>query len=347
MDVFVILLTRVFGCRNHGDFGPISIHSFGGSDSRLAEQGRQCMAVDSQHLCGHAKCACSGDSLRKHSEEEVGSELCLHGILCLRSCPPVLGRLGLQDVLRREASSHLGKGRDHTELQIPSLTSWPSFKCTYVPQWHRGSCPAHPILPHGHLGLLPVRVCSDHTGVAGWICAWAHEFPGVDGVRALVVDMLLYCGRIQHLGWGVPVAVGCDWLCWWLCHPSILRCGWLHSCLLGTKTFLLHYFVFSSFHIIFSSCHGDHRFSIELCHVFFYLCPLPCHYLHYKKKVGLDDPSQMIRVVGGLSQNNIFGVVDIKVILTTSRKNGCLATRLIWLVSWEVSTKTIFLEVLV
>ena len=68
---------------------------------------------------------------------------------------------------------------------------------------------------------------------------------------------------------------------------------------------------------------------------FFELCPLPCHYLHYKKEVGLDDPSQMIRVVGNLSRHSIFGVVDTNVILTTSRKNSYLATRLIWLVSWQ------------
>ena len=55
----------------------------------------------------------------------------------------------------------------------------------------------------------------------------------------------------------------------------------------------------------------------------------------------------MIRVVGNLSRNSIFGVVDTKVILTTSRKISYLATRLIWLLSWEVLTKTTFLVVLV
>lgn len=109
------------------------------------------MAVDSQHLCGHAKCACSGDSLRKHSEEEVGSEFCLHGILCLRSCPPVLGRLGLQDVLRREASSHLGKGRDTLSYKyLLSQADLPSSEHLY----HNGTVEVAQLTPFFPMATL-------------------------------------------------------------------------------------------------------------------------------------------------------------------------------------------------
>lgn len=58
------------------------------------EQGRHRMADDSGRASGHPECAWPNHPLWKHGQEEMGSELSLHGPLRLCHGPSVLGPMG-------------------------------------------------------------------------------------------------------------------------------------------------------------------------------------------------------------------------------------------------------------
>ena len=66
------------------------------------------MADDGGDAGGPPERAGAGDPLRQRGEEEMGGELRVHGALRLRRRRPLLGHLGLQDVLRGQAPPLLG-----------------------------------------------------------------------------------------------------------------------------------------------------------------------------------------------------------------------------------------------
>ena len=79
----------------------------------------------------HPKHAGPRDHLRQHSEEEMGRELCLHGPLRLRSRHHLLGHVGLQDVLREEASAPVGEGWSLIGAEVPHRAG--STACNHPP----------------------------------------------------------------------------------------------------------------------------------------------------------------------------------------------------------------------
>lgn len=78
------------------------------------------MADGGGHAGGPPERAGAGDPLRQRREEEMGCELGLHGPLRLRCRRPLLGHLGLQDVLRRQALALLGEGRSGPRPEVPA-----------------------------------------------------------------------------------------------------------------------------------------------------------------------------------------------------------------------------------
>ncbi len=143
------------------------------------------MADDSGHPGGNAICARAGGTLRQHSEEEVGNQFSFHGILCVCGGFDLLGDLGLQDVVRGEADTHLGQSGDGLGLQ--NITSSGDSAGNYNSR--RTLCRS--FLSHGYHDLLPVRVRGHHAHPLGGFRVGPHELHCLDALRPLVGDFLL------------------------------------------------------------------------------------------------------------------------------------------------------------
>ncbi len=188
------------------------------------------MADDSSHSGRNAISARAGDPLRQHSEEEMGSQLGIHGVLCICGGFDLLGDMGLQDVVRGEADSALGQSGNGLGIQDHASAS--SVAGNTDGRRTDGSS----FLSHGYHDLLPVRFRCHHAHPLGWLPSGSYELHCLDALRPLVAHFLLQYRCFQLVGWWLPFPVGLHRLLWWLCHPSLLRHCWFHFRLLGGCT---------------------------------------------------------------------------------------------------------------
>ncbi len=161
------------------------------------------MADDSSHSGGNAIGTRAGDPLRQHSEEEMGSQLGIHGILCFCGGFDLLGDLGLQNVVRGEADSHLGQSGNSMGLQDHASTSNVAGN-TDGRRTHGNS-----VLSLGNYDLLPVCFRSHLSHPLGWLPSGSYELHCLDAVCSLVADILLYHRRFRLVGWRLSVPMGC------------------------------------------------------------------------------------------------------------------------------------------
>ncbi|CAH9070968.1 unnamed protein product [Cuscuta epithymum] len=181
------------------------------------------MADDRRHLGRPPERSGPRHPLRQRREEEMGRQLRLHGPLCLRRRHHLLGHLGLQDVLRREAPPFLGKSRARSRPEVPPHAGGAPRHRPLLQQRRRRDRRVYSSLPHGFHGVVPVRICGDHADTPGGVAAGANELHGVDGFRAAVADLLLYGGGFQSLGRRLSVPVGSHGLFRRLRHPPLFR----------------------------------------------------------------------------------------------------------------------------
>ncbi len=217
------------GGRNKRRGSAIGVQQHWVPGAGLVEQGRQCMADDSSDIGRNAIGARAGDPLRQHSEEEMGSQLRVHGILCICSGVDLLGDLGLQDVVRREADSHLGQSWYSMGIQDTASASYFASFC------HCRLTHDTTFLPHGDYDLLPIRLRCHHAHPSWRLLARPHELHRLDGVCPLVAHFLVQRRCFQLVGWWISVPVGLYRLFWWLCDPSLFWSCWLHFRVLGRQ----------------------------------------------------------------------------------------------------------------
>lgn len=168
------------------------------------------MAANLRHPGGPPERPGPRHPLRQHSEEEVGRQLGLHGPLRLRRRGPLLGHLGLQDVLRREAPPLLGQSRPRSWAEVPDRAGGASRHRPPLPQRGGGDGHGDAVLPHGVDGVVPVRVRRHNANPGGGVVAGEDEYQGVDDVCAALADVFLHGGGVQSLGRRFSVPLGGD-----------------------------------------------------------------------------------------------------------------------------------------
>ena len=214
------------------------VQQHGGSDTGVAEQGRQRMAIDGGDAGGAAIHAGAGDSVRQHCEEEVGRELRLHGIVRVRGDAAVLGDVGVQVVVRRQTAADLGQGGDDAGVHVPAQAGGLAIHHPPLRQRRGGDPPGGRVLRHGGHGAVSVLLRRHHRHPARRLRAGPHELPRLDAVRAALAHLLLHRGRLLRVGRRVSVAVGRHRLRRRLCYPCLVRRRRLRRRLLGVHQLL-------------------------------------------------------------------------------------------------------------
>ena len=195
------------------------------------------MAADGGDAGGAAELPWPGGALRRRGEEEVGRELRLHGALRVRRRVDLLGDLGLQHVLRRQASAAVGQGAAGAEPGLPHRASRPPRDGALLRQReHHRDRRRGAAVPDGDGGVLPVRVRGHHADPRRRFAAGADELRGVDAVRAALAHLLLHRRRLLRVGRRVPLPVGRHRLLRRLRHPPLRRVRRLHGGVLGGAT---------------------------------------------------------------------------------------------------------------
>ncbi|WOL03549.1 hypothetical protein Cni_G12269 [Canna indica] len=213
--------------------GRVLVEHVRGGD-RLAEQGRQCVANGLGHARRPAERAGPGDPLREHREEEVGRQQRLHGAVRVRCRGDLLGRLGLQDVLRPPPPPLLGQGGGGARPGLPHQAGDPAGVHPFLQGRGDGrDADRRALLPHGDHGLLPVRLCGHHPHPPRRLPPRPDELPRLDALRPPLAHLLLHRRRLLPLGRRLPLPLGRHGLLRRLRHPPLLRHRRFHRCLLG------------------------------------------------------------------------------------------------------------------
>lgn len=202
------------------------------------------MAAHSSDTRWYAKCSGACDSIRRGSEEEMGSEFCFHGTLCICLCSCLLGSLGLQNVFwDRKVYSILGSSKCFLRRKLsPSEgISWKVSQCDY--------------------GVLPVCFRRNHFDFDCWRRVGTHEFLRLDDVCPTMAYFLVHNWSFQYMvsRW-LALQARIIGLLRRLCDSSIFWSCWLHRRILGIfsnklaqfcqPNLLIHNFLFSFSNLI-------------------------------------------------------------------------------------------------
>lgn len=191
------------------------------------------MADDLRHARRPAERAGPGHPVRQHREEEMGSQLSLHGALRLRRRGNLLGYLGLQDVFRRKAPPFLGQSRAGPRPEVLDRAVEAPRHAALLRERTAGDSGDNAVLSGGDDGVVPVRVRGDYRDNSGGVGAREDELQGVDDVCAAVADVLLHGRSLQPVGRRLLVPLGGHGLFRGLRYTSLVRNRRIHYRFLG------------------------------------------------------------------------------------------------------------------
>lgn len=120
--------------------------------------------------------------LRGHGEEEMGRELGIHGTLCVRCRPHLLGPLGPSHVVRNQADFNSGQAQCGAD---PKVSHSP------IHTWVRAD---------GRLRVLSVWFRCHYCRTACWVSAGEDELLRLDVVRPTVAHSVLHDWGIHYMG---------------------------------------------------------------------------------------------------------------------------------------------------
>lgn len=136
------------------------------------------MAADISHTSRPTKYAGAYHPLRQHREEEMGYQLCVHGVVRLRRRALLLGGVGLPNVIRQT---------------IPTIPRPPQLRVG-------GEFPASTSLPRPlterNNGLFPVRVRRPNVDSDSRCIVGEDELLRMGVVRAAMGYDVVYCLRL-------------------------------------------------------------------------------------------------------------------------------------------------------